>query len=41
VKQQYLPDEVGEKIFYHPTQQGREKKLAEYLSFIKKIKEND
>jgi len=31
VEQQYLPDKLKGKIYYHPTEIGREKKLKEYL----------
>jgi len=35
VKQQYLPDELTETIFYEPTDNGYEKKLKEHLNWIK------
>ena len=35
VSQQYLPDEIKDKVFYHPTDMGYEKKLKEYLKKIK------
>ena len=35
VSQQYLPDEIKDKVFYHPTDMGQEKKLKEYLKKIK------
>ncbi len=39
VVQQYLPDElVGEK-FYHPTTQGYEKQISEYLKYTEKRKQ--
>jgi putative ATPase len=31
VEQQYLPDKMQEKIYYQPTEIGREKRLKEYL----------
>ncbi len=34
VKQQYLPDELEGSHFYHPTEQGYEKKIREYLDWI-------
>jgi putative ATPase len=34
VSQQYLPDEIKNKVFYHPTDMGYEKKLKEYLEKI-------
>jgi len=36
VKQQYLPNELKDRIFYSPTEQGYEKVIEEYLSRIKK-----
>lgn len=36
VKQQYLPDEVEGSVFYHPTENGYEKKIGEWLAFLKK-----
>lgn len=38
VKQQYLPDELKDRTFYHLSDMGYEKKLYEYL---KQIKEED
>lgn len=35
VKQQYLPDELSGKVFYHPTDMGCEKKIKEHLKKIK------
>ena len=35
VSQQYLPDEIKDIVFYHPTDMGQEKKLKEYLKKIK------
>ena len=35
VKQQYLPDEIKDKIFYHPTDMGHEKEMKKYLDKIK------
>ena len=35
VSQQYLPDEIKDIVFYHPTDMGYEKKLKEYLKKIK------
>ena len=36
VKQQYLPDGMEGTEFYRPTDNGYERKIKEYLSFIKK-----
>ncbi len=36
VKQQYLPDELKDRVFYTPTEQGYEKVIEEYLNRIKK-----
>lgn len=33
--QTYFPDELGEKQYYHPTQQGLEMKIAEKLRFLR------
>lgn len=35
VKQQYLPDEVEGSVFYHPTENGYEKKIGEWMAFLK------
>jgi putative ATPase len=35
VKQQYLPDELVGKRYYAPTSNGEEKKIADWLRFIK------
>ena len=35
VKQQYLPDNLLGTRFYEPTENGYEKKIKEYLKFIK------
>lgn len=35
VKQQYLPDEIKDVIFYEPTENGHEKEIKEYLDRIK------
>ncbi|WP_461812323.1 replication-associated recombination protein A [Faecalimonas sp.] len=35
VKQQYLPDEIAEISFYHPTENGHEKDVKQYLDRIK------
>lgn len=32
IEQQYLPDELGERQYYQPTDQGRESRLREFLS---------
>ena len=34
VEQQYLPDNLKEKIYYHPTENGREKSIRERLEFL-------
>ena len=36
VSQQYLPDEIKDKVFYHPTDMGQEKKIKEYLKWLLK-----
>lgn len=35
VKQQYLPDEIADRTFYHPTDIGYEQKIAERLQRLK------
>ena len=35
VKQQYLPDELKDRVFYTPTNQGYEKQINEYFRQIK------
>lgn len=35
VKQQYLPDELEGTVFYRPTENGYEKRMKEYLQYIK------
>lgn len=39
VKQQYLPDEVEGETFYHPSGNGYEKTIGEYLARIKNTSE--
>lgn len=41
VNQQYLPDALVGKQFYHPTEMGYEKKVAAYLEKIKKEAEDN
>jgi putative ATPase len=36
--QQYLPDQVGGQLFYHPSDQGREKEIAQRLAQWRKEK---
>lgn len=35
VKQQYLPDELKDEVFYEPTEIGYEKQIKEHLAFLK------
>ena len=35
VKQQYLPDEIQDSVFYEPSDMGYEKKIKEHLKRIK------
>lgn len=37
VKQQYLPDDIKDMQFYHPTTQGYEQEVTNYLSFLKTL----
>ena len=40
--QQYLPDELKNKIFYEPTELGREANIKKYLDKVRsKRKKND
>jgi len=42
VKQQYLPDEVADRKYYHITEQGYEKKLKNWLGFLEsEVEKND
>lgn len=36
VKQQYLPDELVGKVYYNPTSQGYERRIREWLDYLKK-----
>lgn len=36
VKQQYLPEEIRDAVFYHPGENGKEKEIREWLSYIRK-----
>lgn len=40
VKQQYLPDGLTDACFYEPTENGYEKQIKEYMSFLKGFSEN-
>lgn len=35
VKQQYLPDEIKDTVFYHPGENGKEKEIGEWLRYIR------
>jgi len=35
--QTYFPDQIGEREYYYPTERGREKKIKEYLEFLKTL----
>ena len=35
VKQQYLPDELVEEVYYEPTEEGYEKQIANHMQFLK------
>lgn len=39
VKQQYLPDELKDRIFYTPTDNGYEREIKEYFKYINKDEE--
>jgi len=36
IKQQFLPDEIKDKVFYEPVSHGFEKRMIEYLEWLKK-----
>lgn len=38
VRQQYLPDGLTDSVFYEPTDNGKEKEIAQWLHWLK---END
>lgn len=40
VKQQYLPDELLERVYYEPTAQGYERRIREWLEYLKQGEEN-
>lgn len=39
VKQQYLPDGMEGETFYHPSENGYERKIQEHMKFLKKLVE--
>ncbi|MBO4242736.1 MAG: replication-associated recombination protein A [Clostridiales bacterium] len=39
--QQYMPDKVKDVVYYEPTDIGYEKKITEYLDFVKKLTEGE
>jgi len=41
VKQQYLPDGLETSVFYRPSGNGYEKKIGEWMDFLKKVGENE
>jgi putative ATPase len=38
VNQTFLPENIRDKQFYHPTDKGREKKIAHYLAAFRKYR---
>ena len=38
VNQQYLPDGMEDVQFYHPTENGYEKRVTEYMEFLESLK---
>lgn len=36
VKQQYMPDAIKDKVYYEPTDIGYERKISDYLEWVKK-----
>lgn len=41
VKQQYLPDNIKDRTFYNPTEQGREKYIKERVDYFNKQKDSN
>lgn len=41
VRQQYLPDDCRDEVFYHPTDIGYEKQVRKYFKHIHEIKETE
>lgn len=37
VEQQYLPDEIKDEKFYHPSDNGHEKDIKEWMNFLKNV----
>lgn len=37
VEQQYLPDEIKDEKFYHPSNNGHEKDIKEWMNFLKNV----
>lgn len=37
VEQQYLPDEIKDERFYHPSDNGHEKDIKEWMNFLKNV----
>ncbi len=37
VEQQYLPDEIKDENFYHPSDNGHEKDIKEWMNFLKNV----
>lgn len=35
VRQQYLPEEIKDAVFYEPSDMGYEKKIKEHMDYIK------
>lgn len=36
--QQYLPEEFADRVYYHPSENGREAKIAERLAYLRSLK---
>ncbi|MCF2682990.1 replication-associated recombination protein A [Faecalicatena contorta] len=36
VKQQYLPDEIQDEVFYEPSENGHEKNIREWMEYLKR-----
>ena len=41
IPQQYLPDELKDRVYYQPSDEGYEKKIRETRRYMRKNKEKD
>ena len=38
VDQTFLPDNIADRQFYHPTERGRERKIAQYMAAFRRYR---